>query len=139
MAKEISNRQIMRLMERQPFLGIMIFILATGFMLVLMNLYIQYVEPKMINVGTEGKLIVRGADFVLLADTAETFDDAQDTKDAGNYVGYLQIMTNNGFAVEEGTKAVVEGSAVGKFEVKVLEGNYQGRIGWIPQEWIALS
>lgn len=100
----------------------------------------QVEQKQNVSVGKEGFLRVEGQNEVLVATSKENFGKLIKATVAKDTIGMAQmVQSGEAFFVDNGTKVLVIGSAVGSREIRILEGQHATRSGWVPVEFVAPS
>jgi len=86
--------------------------------------------------GEEGKLYT-GTGIVGVAITEEALDELTKAAIAKDSIGYQNVfLEGKAFLVDDYTKILVIEIKFSKEKVRVLEGDYYGKSGWVPTEWV---
>ena len=94
-------------------------------------------ETGRLSVGDEGRLYVEGLDFIGVATTKEAFDELTKASVARDSIGYAEVYSEGrAFQVESNTKILIIDITFGSNQVRILEGDYYGKTGWVPYEWV---
>lgn len=90
-----------------------------------------------VSVGENGYIKV-ASPKAIIALTESGFDELTKTYIANDTNGiYEFLVSGKGFAVPNGTKVLVIDTAVGSRKIRVLEGESNGKAGWIVKEWVS--
>lgn len=93
--------------------------------------------PSSVSVGEEGFLQTDGSDTTLVLRSKELLDAFINAAVSNDTYGMSEILlTDGGFLVPNGTKALVIDQELGTRKIRILEGVYLGESGWIPKEFI---
>ncbi len=75
--------------------------------------------------------------FILLAIDEATYDTLGKSLMAKDWVGIQQLLrTRRVIEIFNGTNALIIDIGDGKRKIRIQEGNYSGRTGWINQEYL---
>lgn len=144
-ARENIKKQVKR-RRRSIIIGIVVFVFIFLWIVILFSIGGQQQEQSTsIRIGDEGFL--RSSDnpnqIVFLAVTPDAFDKLIKTILAKDSVGLLELAAEgNAFGVTNGAKVKVIDTAIGRREVRILEGvkpvdqDKIGLSGWVPYEWV---
>lgn len=94
-------------------------------------------KAEFFNPGEEGYLRVSGSDIVSVLNTKEIQDQFMKAGLANDTYGMAKIISDGGgFNVTAGTKVLVIDQEVGIRKVRVLDGEYSMKEGWVAKEFI---
>ena len=88
--------------------------------------------------GEEGYLRIEGKDEVMVPSTKEAFDKYSKSAIANDSDGLIELIGNNeAYFVKAGTKVLVlSNSSLGVREIRILDGQFTSRKGFVPMEFI---
>jgi hypothetical protein len=94
-----------------------------------------------VSIGQEGRLYVEGADHLQVCIDEKTLDEVVHAVAVGDKYGFVELMESGRvFSVPNNTKVLVldKGGFLysEKSKVRILEGLWAGKAGWVPQEWV---
>jgi hypothetical protein len=115
--------------------GMLIFSLACG--LLAMYLSITDNKPPRANKGETVRIIAgKDSDDIPVATTQEIDDEFNKALTNKDVHGYNQLFAQGKmFRVKSGTKALVIDRTMNMSQVRLLEGTYEGKAGWLPVEF----
>jgi len=89
-------------------------------------------------IGEQGFLRMPGDDYCIIAVSEAALDRAIDTAIAKDEWGWRELARDHQlFLVPSGTRILVlDYGGLGKRKIRVVEGNWEGRAGWVVAEHI---
>jgi hypothetical protein len=105
----------------------------------LIYLYIPRTPPKLRITGSEPYVYHESGLVVVVTKEKyrKKFNDALNTDSTFGIM--LQLLMGRIFDVENNTKVEILDKGIYATKVKVLEGEYASKVGWVPDEWIKHS
>lgn len=94
-------------------------------------------STTLVNIGEKGHLVENGDSNVIVAASSTAFDKNLNASVAHDTIGTQQLLsTGELFMVKANTQVLMLGhEGLGVAHVRILEGDYHGKEGWIPSEW----
>jgi hypothetical protein len=86
--------------------------------------------------GGDGLLRSRGGGRLPVADDWDAYDDLLSADPRDEYAMRELLLSGRVFAVEDGTEVLVIESRGLSYRIRILEGAYAGRDGWVPGEFV---
>jgi hypothetical protein len=92
-------------------------------------------------IGKQGTLhIDGGASSHFVAADEKAFQELLDAINAKDDYGVSELLlTGRVFSVKDGTQVLVIDAALHKMQIRILEGPYAGKSGWVPDEWVVIK
>lgn len=88
------------------------------------------------NIGRKYELY-NGGSSIPVASNLESFKKMIDSSVSNDIIGYTNLKSSGQlFNVESGTDVLILDSKINKRQVRILEGKYYGKSGWVPYEWV---
>jgi hypothetical protein len=89
------------------------------------------------SIGENGILQVDGAKSHFVAADEEALKKLFRAIDAKDDYGMADLLlTGQVFSVKDGTRVLVVDKALYTTRIRILEGPYAGKSGWVPYEWV---
>jgi len=122
--------------------GCLLLIIGVVFIICISNISNKSSSPgisKTISptVSEEGRLFTANSKDTAVAVSEQALDELLDAFLAGDKIGYTQMMiAGRWFPVENNTKVLIIDRTFLRRKVRILEGEYYGRSGWVPMEFV---
>ena len=95
------------------------------------------VTANWLKTGEDGYVSVEGSDTVLIATTKEYYDEMFKLLTIKDTLGVSQmVLDGKVLLADKGTSVKVIGSTMASREVRITEGKYIGKSGWVPSEMV---
>jgi hypothetical protein len=94
-------------------------------------------DSRHVGIGENARLSTGSPGQIPVAMDTEALDALNKAAAAKDEIGYRELFANGRmFAVDENTKVLVIDSGIFKTQIRILEGPYSGKSGWVPFEWV---
>lgn len=94
-------------------------------------------KANWLKTGEDGYVSVDGSDTVLIATTKEYYDEMFKLLTIKDTLGVSQmVLDGKVLLADKGTTVKVIGSTMASREVRITNGKYTGKSGWVPNEMV---
>lgn len=92
---------------------------------------------KQVGIGEKGLLRQKGTTEVAVAIDEAALDESIKASIANDGIGRAELMFRGRlFLVEQNTPALLIDTTFAARKVRILAGQYYGKSGWVPKEWL---
>jgi hypothetical protein len=120
----------------KAFMGFLIFLVIAYAIGSIGNKQGTYPPTRSVHIGEEG-ILNSGGELVPVAIDQAAFDEFTKARVANDQEGMVQMIAQGYiFSVDKNTKVRVIDSQMFIRKIRILEGNFQGKAGWVASEYI---